>query len=145
MATQCSTPGHSGSQPLLAGCGGVGMHPCSLHGHQAPTQHTALGSLLRSSSASRSLSSLATDLSWKPWNLPGSQGWVAVDPALHPAMLQRRKKPMWVQTSWWSGGLSRNVRVWVLWQAGWNELEPLFKHGPPSYFPFIQEETNQEA
>ena len=64
----------SRSVALLAGCGGVGMHPCSLHGHQDPTQHTALGSLLWSSSASGSLSSLATDLSWKPWNLPDSQG-----------------------------------------------------------------------
>lgn len=26
-----------------------------------------------------------------------------------------------------------------------NELEPLFRHGPPSYYPFIQGETNQEA
>lgn len=48
------------------------MRPCSLHGHLDLTQHTELGCLWKSLSASRSLSSLTPQLVLKlraPWKL----------------------------------------------------------------------------
>lgn len=93
MATQCSTPGHSGSQPLLAGCGGVGTHPCSLHGHQAPTAHSAgvppavLICLQVAFLPTRHL-----DLSWKPWEPPRLPGMSGCRPSPAPCHASEKKE-----------------------------------------------------